>query len=118
MQGILDIMNPFYTFISSSDGDGYRYWRAERGSSQINSGSFWFNRPIAVRIEATSYALMTSMIMENRTTILTDGLSTVKWLNEDRNALGGHSQSRVSVAWSCIADGKVNFILKWSEILV
>ena len=96
----------------STASNGYRSWRAVRFSTRVRTGEHWFNQPLEINIESTSYGLLSTLIMANRTTATENGLDVVKWLNEERNANGGFRTSQVRrILFFFPKVGKQNFVL-------
>ncbi|XP_067945969.1 ovostatin-like [Watersipora subatra] len=83
--------------MQSTASDGHKSWRALREGSRIKTGNHWFNRPLAVDVETTSYGLLTTMLMANRTAVLDNGFAIVQWLSDERRARGGFSTSQDTV---------------------
>lgn len=76
------------------DSDGYKYWRSKRAIGRIRSPT-WFHRPIESYIETTAYGLLTTMIMADKATVLSNGRLVVQWLNEEMNYKGGFVSTQV-----------------------
>uniref|UniRef100_A0A183D6Y7 TED_complement domain-containing protein n=1 Tax=Gongylonema pulchrum TaxID=637853 RepID=A0A183D6Y7_9BILA len=75
------------------DDEGGVHWSAKVGTEKPKDAQQYFYQPRPVDVEMTSYVLLTYML--NGDTV--KGLSVVRWLTSQRNALGGFSSTQDTV---------------------